>query len=148
VSSSPRTAVQSPLTEPGDAAALPRHDSGAPPSGAVGSFDMESLRGNWEAQVAEAIAVSPFAIELSALAENELDSLVAYLGLRPKLPFRYLGVHGPSKARRLPEEKMVARLMRLAPEADAIVECSRAGVLGRESVVDGDQAGFGPAGEI
>src|SRR3954451_8668039 len=77
---------------------------------------MESLRGSWEAQVAEAISLSPFAVELSALAEDELDSLVAYMGQRPKLPFRYLSIHGPSKARRLPEQKLVARLMRLAPE--------------------------------
>jgi hypothetical protein len=82
---------------------------------------MESLRGSWEAQVAEAIGVSPFAVELSALAEDELDSLVAYMDLRPKLPFRYLTIHGPSKARQLPEEKLVARLMRLAPQADAVV---------------------------
>lgn len=82
---------------------------------------MESLRGSWQAQVSEAIRVSPFAVELSALAENELDSLIAYLGLRPKLPFRYLSVHGPSKARQMPEEQLVARLLRLAPEADAIV---------------------------
>ena len=82
---------------------------------------MESLRGSWEAQVSEAIRISPFAVELSALAENELDSLIAYLRLRPKLPFRYLSVHGPSKARQMPEEQLVARLLRLAPEADAIV---------------------------
>jgi hypothetical protein len=82
---------------------------------------MESLRGSWEAQVAEAIGLSPFAVELSALAEDELDSLIAYMGPRPKLPFRYLSIHGPSKARRLSEEKLVARLLRLAPEADAIV---------------------------
>jgi len=82
---------------------------------------MEALRGDWERQVDAAMDVSPFAIELSALSEDELDSLEEYLGAQPTLPFRYVSVHGPSKARRLPEEELVARLSRLAVGTDAVV---------------------------
>ena len=82
---------------------------------------MEALRGDWEGQVDAAMGVSPFAIELSALSEDELDSLEEYLSAQPTLPFRYVSVHGPSKARRLPEDELVARLARFAVRADAVV---------------------------
>jgi hypothetical protein len=82
---------------------------------------MGALRGNWKAQVAEALSVSPFAIELSALSEDELGGLEEYMRAEPALPFRYLSIHGPSKARRLPEEDLVAHLQRLAADADAVV---------------------------
>jgi len=82
---------------------------------------MDSSRGDWPAQVAEARAVSPFAVELSALAENELDGLIGYLGGRPTLPFRYLSVHGPSKNRVMSEAELVGLLGRLARDVDAIV---------------------------
>lgn len=82
---------------------------------------MEALRGDWESQVDAAMGVSPFAIELSALSEDDLDSLEEYLSSQPTLPFRYVSVHGPSKARRLPEDELVARLARLAVRADAVV---------------------------
>lgn len=82
---------------------------------------MEELRGDWPAQVAEARALSPFAVELSALAEPELEALANYLAKQPSLPFRYLSIHGPSKARELDEEQLVESLVRLAASADAVV---------------------------
>lgn len=82
---------------------------------------MEELRDDWPAQVAEAWAVSPFAVELSVLSETELASFRDYVATTPSLPFRYLSIHGPSKARRLEEEELVVELLRLAEWADAIV---------------------------
>lgn len=82
---------------------------------------MEELRGDWPAQVAKAWRVSPFAIELSALGEKELDGLASFLESRPRLPFRYLSIHGPSKDRELPEPELVARLLAFAAFARAIV---------------------------
>jgi hypothetical protein len=69
---------------------------------------MEELRDGWAAQVAEAWAVAPFAAELSALSEWQLDSLREYLASDPALPFRYLSIHGPSKDRQLSEKALVA----------------------------------------
>jgi hypothetical protein len=82
---------------------------------------MEDLRGNWDAQVAAAWRVSPFAIELSALSETELPSLASYLGNAPSLPFRYISIHGPSKHREIEEERLVAELVALSPFARGIV---------------------------
>ena len=82
---------------------------------------MYDLRGDWPAQVNRAWELSPFAIELSALAEEELDGLADYLASRPGLPFRYLSVHGPSKGRALPEPALVARLKDLSALVDGIV---------------------------
>lgn len=82
---------------------------------------MEDIRDDWAAQVAEAWTVSPFATELSALSETQLDSLHQYLALGPALPFRYLSIHGPSKDGRLSEEALVAELCQLAGWADGIV---------------------------
>lgn len=82
---------------------------------------MYGLRGDWKRQVEAAVTVSPFAIELSALSEDELDSLEEYLSAHSALPFRYVSVHGPSKARRLPEDELVARLTLLVVGADAVV---------------------------
>ena len=82
---------------------------------------MQDLRGNWERQVATAWEVSPFAIELSALAETELPSLCEYLSGARNLPFRYISIHGPSKQRQLPEKELVLELCRLAEYADGVV---------------------------
>lgn len=82
---------------------------------------MESLRGDWHAQVAEAWRLSSFAIELSALSESELPSLADYLRHTPSLPFRYISIHGPSKAREMDEERLVFALSQLADCADAFV---------------------------
>ncbi|HKJ35725.1 MAG TPA: hypothetical protein VKA36_04085, partial [Solirubrobacterales bacterium] len=57
---------------------------------------MADSRGNWPRQVDLAWDLSPFAVELSALSEAELQPLLDYLSALPRLPFRYLSVHGPS----------------------------------------------------
>jgi hypothetical protein len=82
---------------------------------------MSDSRGQWSAQIDAAWAFSPFAVELSALAEQELDGLIRYLQNGPPLPFRYLSVHGPSKNRAMPETDLVAVLSGLAPLVSAIV---------------------------
>lgn len=82
---------------------------------------MKESRGNWGDQVSRAWTISPFAVELSALSEAELPSLSNYLDGRPRLPFRYLSVHGPSKGRELDESELVARLCDLTERCDGIV---------------------------
>lgn len=82
---------------------------------------MRNLRGDWQAQVAEAWGVSSFAIELSALSETELPSLADFLRKTKSLPFRYISIHGPSKAREMDEERLVFALAQLADFADAFV---------------------------
>ena len=61
---------------------------------------MDELREDWDGLVEAAARTSGFAIELSALSEDELEGLVAYLRDAPPLPFRFVSVHGPSKDRR------------------------------------------------
>src|SRR5208282_1978180 len=82
---------------------------------------MDESRGDWPRQVRQAWEVSPFAVELSALSEGELDGLARYLDSGPRLPFRYLSIHGPSKGRTMPETELVSTLARLAERAQAIV---------------------------
>lgn len=90
------------------------------PLGVSTGFMSES-RGDWPEQVRQAWDVSPFAVELSALSEGELDGLAGYLDSNPRLPFRYLSIHGPSKGRTMPEAKLASSLARLADRAQAIV---------------------------
>ena len=54
-------------------------------------------RGAWSELVAEASAVSSYAVELSALSGEELPGLLAYLRSEPRLPFSYVSVHAPVK---------------------------------------------------
>jgi len=82
---------------------------------------MHDLRGDWEAQIDQAWNFSPFAIELSALSEDEVEGLERYLQSAPALPFRYLSVHGPSKGREMSEPALVRSLKRLSVQAQAIV---------------------------
>lgn len=82
---------------------------------------MSDLRERWQDQVDSAGAVSSAAIELSALAEPELGSLLGYFARCPSLPFRYVSVHGPVKERRLPEDALVASLARLPTAVRSIV---------------------------
>ncbi len=65
--------------------------------------------------------MSPFAVELSALSEDELDGLARYFDRSPRVPFRYLSIHGPSKGLAMAEAKLASALARLAERADAIV---------------------------
>jgi hypothetical protein len=99
-----------------DEAIVARHH----PVGASTGY-MNDLRGDWRAQVKQAWGVSSFAIELSALSEDELPSLADFLSETRSLPFRYISVHGPSKGRAMDEEQLVAALAQLAVYADAFV---------------------------
>jgi hypothetical protein len=77
--------------------------------------------GRWPVLLEQAVATSTLAVELSALSESELPSLVALLDEAQVLPFLFVSVHAPTKQRRLPERELVAMLQRLAPRVDAIV---------------------------
>src|SRR5262249_2960508 len=52
---------------------------------------------DWHKLVAEAAGVSSSAVELSALAGDELPGLVGYLRAEPLPPFGYVSVHAPVK---------------------------------------------------
>lgn len=82
---------------------------------------LRHLEGEWPDLVSHARETSTEAIELAALSEQELPGLLAYLGGRPSLPFRFLSVHAPSKHRELPEADLVELLMPLVGRVDAIV---------------------------
>ncbi|HEU0318844.1 MAG TPA: TIM barrel protein [Solirubrobacteraceae bacterium] len=112
------------------------------PTGASTGY-MEDLRGRWPRLVQEALEVSPWAIELAALGEDELPGLLAYLGEKPALPFRYLSVHAPVKGRALAEQDLVATLAALPPAVDAIVvhpdlmeDPARYAAIGRRLVIE------------
>lgn len=90
------------------------------PVGASTGYMVER-RGNWPALVEEASRVSSFAVELTALGEDELPDLLSFLANEPLLPFRYVSVHGPSKGRQMSEGDLVALLAELPPFVDAIV---------------------------
>ncbi len=74
----------------------------------TGVFDR--FRGAWSELVARASEVSTYAVELSALSEDELPGLLAYLASKPRLPFRYVSVHGPVKDRDVGEAALVQLL--------------------------------------
>jgi hypothetical protein len=82
---------------------------------------MEDLRGDWEALVEVAALTSAFAVELSALSEDELPGLLEFLESAPPLPFRFVSVHAPSKGRGLSDDALVALLERLPRWVSAIV---------------------------
>ena len=104
---------------------------------------MEDIRDDWDAQVAEAVKVSAFAVELSALSERQLTPLRDFLDSNPSLRFRYLSIHGPSKDREMPEDELVKSLAAFGERADAIVmhpdtleELDRYRTLGRSLVIE------------
>lgn len=72
----------------------------------------QELRGDWSSMIREAAQFSPYAVELSALGESELEGLLGFLAAGTPLPFRYVSVHAPTKGRELPERDLVARLAR------------------------------------
>jgi hypothetical protein len=82
---------------------------------------MEDIRGNWDKLAEQAADLSPFAIEFAALSEGELPGLLEYFRTAPRLLFRYVSVHAPSKALKMPESDLVAELARLPRWIDAIV---------------------------
>jgi hypothetical protein len=71
------------------------------------------VREDWPELVARASAISPYAIELSALSGRELPGLLAYLNSEPALPFRYLSVHAPTKGVEQTDAIVVGRLAQL-----------------------------------
>jgi hypothetical protein len=78
-------------------------------------------RGEWERLIAHAAELSPFAVELAALAEPELDGLEAWLSERAAVGFRYVSVHAPVKQRTTPESDLVARLHALPGYVSSII---------------------------
>jgi hypothetical protein len=82
---------------------------------------MTADHGDWPALLEQAVATSTLAVELSALSEHELPSLVELLEHAQVLPFLFVSVHAPTKGRRLSEPDLVTILGRLATRVDAIV---------------------------
>jgi sugar phosphate isomerase/epimerase len=64
--------------------------------------------------VADATETSTSAVELSALSEDELPGLIAYLAAGPRLRFRYVSVHAPVKNRKL-DDSASAQALRDLP---------------------------------
>lgn len=88
----------------------------------TGMFDRS--RGVWPDLVRNACSVSTYVVELSALSGDELPGLLAYLGTKPRLPFRYASVHAPGK--NLDEATIVPRLAELPLWVRSIVTHSDA----------------------
>lgn len=82
---------------------------------------MTDHRGDWATLVACAAETSSSAIELSALSEDELPGLLDYLSGAPRLPFHFVSVHGPSKARSMSDTRLAAHLEQLPPWVSAVV---------------------------
>lgn len=82
---------------------------------------MASHRGDWPHLVTEALGISSFAIELSALSERELPNLIEFLSKMTQLPFRYISVHAPSKGMTMHEPELTRVLAELPRWIDAIV---------------------------
>lgn len=82
---------------------------------------MGDQRGEWPSLVAEAAQTAPAAVELSALSEDELPGLLDYLAVAPRLPFRFISVHGPSKGRSLSDEQLVEQLLALPTWISVVV---------------------------
>ena len=104
---------------------------------------MSDHRGDWPQLVSEALEISSFAIELSALSERELPSLIEFLSRETWLPFRYISVHAPSKGMAMPEQELTRLLAELPRWIDAIVvhpdvikEPQNYALLGRRLVIE------------
>jgi hypothetical protein len=82
---------------------------------------MSESYGNWPALLEQATATSTLAVELSALSEPELPSLVDFFAAANALPFLFVSVHAPAKNRELAAADLVATLAWLADRTDAIV---------------------------
>ena len=104
---------------------------------------MTAARGDWASLVLEAEAVATSAVELAALSEPELPGVMSYLADRPVLPFQYLSLHAPSKAREMSERDLIDLLHGVSPRVDAIVvhpdtidDVEAWGKLGRRLVIE------------
>ncbi len=101
------------------------------------------IRGAWEQLAARAAGSNPFAVEIAALSEWELDGALAYLRSEPMLPFRYVALHGPSKSRTMPEAELVRRLaaapawvQTIVVHPDTMEEPERYAALGRRLAIE------------
>lgn len=63
---------------------------------------------DWDQLVRDACAVSTHAVELAAHDPAELSSLVAFLDGRPRLPFRCVSVHAPTRGGGSDAERVAA----------------------------------------
>ncbi len=102
------------------AIALDRPLAAHHPLGASTGY-LEPWRGNWDELLRRVVAVSSFAAEFAALSEPEFGGLLTFLTKRPRLPFVYLSVHAPVKAREASEETLVDWLRALPPHVESIV---------------------------
>jgi len=98
---------------------------------------------DWPRLVRAACAVSPHAVELAAHDAAELAGLVAYLGGRPRLPFRHLSVHAPIKGSLGTDAERVAALealpcgvRTLIAHPDLVVDPAPWRSLGRRLVLE------------
>ncbi|MCA1679308.1 MAG: hypothetical protein LC777_10365, partial [Actinobacteria bacterium] len=103
----------------------------------------ERWRGNWDELLSRVVAVSSFAAEFAALSEPEFGGLLNFLSQRPRLPFVYLSVHAPVKARVATEETLAEWLRSLPPNVESIVthpdtftDVDLFGQIGRRLVVE------------
>jgi hypothetical protein len=82
---------------------------------------MADLRRDWGELTTIAARTSSLVVELSALSEPELVGLLRFLGSRPRLPFRYVSLHAPTKERELPEPELIELLSSLPRSVKTIV---------------------------
>jgi hypothetical protein len=101
------------------------------------------LRGDWPTLVARAWELSDAAVELAALSEPELPGLLAYLHATPLLPFRFVSVHAPTKARVTDDAALASALAELPSTVEAVVlhpdtlaDLERFGTLGARAVIE------------
>jgi hypothetical protein len=104
---------------------------------------MVDLRDQWDALVDRAAECSSMAVELSAVSAEELPGLLQYLSTAPRLPFRFVSIHAPSKGLLDDEARLVEALLRIPPWIDAlvvhpdtIVDASLYRRLGRRLVIE------------
>jgi hypothetical protein len=105
------------------------------------STGVEGRGGDWPALVRAACAVSTHAVELAALEAAELGSLAAYLGARPRLPFRHLSVHTPIKGQLGTDAERVAAVAplpvrTLIAHPDLVADPAPWRTLGRRAVFE------------
>lgn len=85
------------------------------------STGVEGRGDDWPALVRAACAVSTHAVELAAHDAAELDSLVAYLAGRPRLPFRHVSVHTPIKGALGTDAERVEALLALPADVRTLI---------------------------
>jgi len=76
---------------------------------------------DWPRLVDAACGVSAHAVELAAHDADELAGLVAYLGERPRMPFRHLSVHAPVKGALGTDAERVAALQTLPSSVRTLI---------------------------